>query len=118
MLCEDSFRLEVVFSDSNISLKSYVGIEPTLWMVTILALEALGGSPDAPLDGKERTQYSKRISEEEYLGRCGRRKSANIAVIVLAVIALPISAAMNFVLYFLRLFKMIWQAWISPGKRR
>src|SRR5207249_2134779 len=60
----------------RLTLRYYNGIDLTLWMVTLLATERLGGVPDAPLDDELRKTYGRPITLDELQQRLrkGRRR--------------------------------------------
>lgn len=73
----------------TIQLEGWALREPTLPMVAVLALEALGGRPHPPLSDQERQQYSRPITPQELIAR--RRRAGRQAVrgIQLSLLLLP-----------------------------
>lgn len=55
---------------NSVHLQGYLGQEVTLMMVTLLALESLGGVTDQPFSKEERQEFERFISEEELEARC------------------------------------------------
>ena len=81
-------------------LRSHVGPDPTLLVVTLLALEALGGTLGRPLSAEERQKYGRLMTAEELRGRhraAARRGRAALAVGVLLAPILMAFTAIQFV---------------------
>ncbi|GJM24231.1 MAG: hypothetical protein DHS20C16_06460 [Phycisphaerae bacterium] len=63
-------------AEQSICLTGYVGNEMTLFFVTELALEALGGTPHEPIDDDVRNKFARSISEQELKLRRKETKDA------------------------------------------
>lgn len=79
----------------SVHLRGYLGQEPTLLIMTTLALEALGGSSRHPLGEEERRQFGTPISPAQLEER--RRKVARqgwllaVACLLLLPVMIPLS---------------------------
>jgi hypothetical protein len=95
-----------------IYLRGSIGQEPTLFMATILALEALGGEPREPLPEDQRREYGRPITIAELQER--RRKThrqlgwAAVVYVLLLPLTIPLfllGLLMTFVMMPVRLYK-------------
>jgi hypothetical protein len=73
-------------------LRGYIGQEPTLWLVTLLALEALGGRLRRPIADEDRRRYGTPVTpaQLEERQRETARRMRPIAVVVLLLLPLLI----------------------------
>jgi hypothetical protein len=91
--CAPKDRIEVRASDVRpiVGLRDLSGPEPTLWNVTILALEALGRSQRPSLRDKTRQKYSVPISQSQFLRR---RRLARVKLLLaspLYILLVPVT---------------------------
>src|SRR5262249_18087029 len=92
-------------------LRSYIGHEPTLLMVTLIALEALGGRPREPLTFEDRQEYSKKITEEELTKRREVLHRQFKRTAWITMLLLPITIPL-FLLQMLFVFALLpWRLW-------
>jgi hypothetical protein len=91
-------------------LRGYMGQEPTLLLVTILALEDLGGRPRHPIGEVERRQYGTPITPAQLEER--RRKLARQLwpIVVVSVLLLPLAIPLWLVGFVLMMPWRVWKA--------
>jgi hypothetical protein len=92
-------------------LRSYNGLEPTLMVVTGLALEALGGRPRAPIPEDVRRAYGRPITAAQLEAR--RRKACKQAwgACLVGVALLPVLLPLWLVGFALSLVLLPWRIW-------
>jgi hypothetical protein len=92
-------------------LRSYLGHEPTLMMVTVVALEALGGRPREPLTEDDRREYGVRIAAAELQRRREKLYGQLKRAMWLQLLLLPITIPMFLLSIILMLALMPWRLW-------
>jgi hypothetical protein len=75
----------------SIHLRTYVGLEPTLLMVTTLALEALGGEAKRHLSDEARRTYSRRLTSATLKWRTRKTQWISYVGMIAFVLLLPIN---------------------------
>ena len=74
----------------TVYVRGYVGQEPTLFLATTLALEALGGRLGEPIPEEIRREYGRSISSDELRRRHREAQNQGILRLVAGVLLLPI----------------------------
>src|SRR5262245_40072835 len=97
-------------------LRSYIGHEPTLLMVTLIALEALGGKPREPLTFENRQGYSKKVTEEELAKRRKILHRQFKRTAWITMLLLPITIPLFLLQMFLMFTLLPWRLWKAWGE--
>lgn len=75
----------------SIHLRTYVGQEPTLLMVTTLALEALGGEIKRPVPEAARRTYSRLLTPAALKWRTRKLQALTVVAMIAFIVLLPIN---------------------------
>jgi hypothetical protein len=96
-----------------VHLRSFLGYEPTLMAVAVLALESLGGRPREPIGDEYRREFAQKITEKQLAERReilhGQLKRAAWIQVLLLPITIPL-IVLNLVLTFARMPWILWKA--------
>ncbi len=93
----------------TISLFGFVQDDLTLFHVTELALESLGGTPLEPISQATRNEYTLPITESELRQRQRRKKRQNVGGLVLAICTMPIVLPLGVVWSIITMPFTIWR---------
>lgn len=97
----------------TVYVRGYVGQEPTLLLVTTLALEALGGQLREPMPDDVRREYSRSVSADELRRRHRKMQRQGLLKLAAGVLLLPVLVPVGIVRLAWRLMTMprrIWKA--------
>lgn len=92
-------------------LRGYIGQEPTLLIVTILALEALGGRPRHPIGEEERRQYGSPITPAQLEERQRKLSKQMRLIVVVGLLLLPVLLPLWLIGFFVLLPWRIWKGY-------
>jgi hypothetical protein len=85
-LSEDNESID----SQTINLRMYLGQEETLFFITTIALEQLGGSSRFPLSEEMRQQYSTKLTSSELKGRYQLNGMAILRFYIILIVSLPV----------------------------
>jgi hypothetical protein len=93
-----------------VHVRSYLGVEPTLFFQTELALEELGGTLREPFDEETRRQYGGPLSEDELLRRVRDQAAAMRPVWWASAFLMPLLLPVHLAWTLVRLPWLLWRA--------
>jgi hypothetical protein len=95
----------------TVYLRGYIGQEPTLLAVAILALEALGGHPRHPTSEELRREYGKPITTTQLTERRRKLRKQGRWGAAIVLLLLPVLIPLCFVGCLAFLVAMPWRIW-------
>jgi len=95
----------------SVHLRAYVGQEPTLFFVTELALEALGGRPREPIPDDVREEYGVPITAEQLQERHRKLDRQMRSAWLLGMVLLPVLIPLWLLGFLWFLVSMPWRIW-------
>ena len=101
-----------------VRLQGYVGQEPTLFVTTKLALEALGGAPEGGIPDDDRREFAKPISELELRARQRETERQMGRAALTTILMLPVLIPMGCLWLFVTVPWRLWRCCRVMARRR
>src|SRR5262245_44568951 len=95
----------------TVYLRGYIGQDPTLMIVSILALEALGGRPKHPILDEMRREYGKPITTSQLIERHRKLRKQGRWQAAIVLLLLPVLIPLWFVGCLALLVTTPWRIW-------
>jgi hypothetical protein len=102
----------------TVYLQSHIGQEPTLFFVTELALEALGGRPRSPIPEELRRDYGTPITPAQLEARRREVGRQTLGMVLVVVLLLPVLIPLWFVGLVLSVALLPWRLWKAAKQVR